>query len=148
MHHLYYLIISFKHLWTPLFVPPNIAIHLLSSLLQIGKNQKSRATLLTLTTELMELFLHFLLFTLNFLQVLELLTFFLIIFLLIIVIKKMKKMTNNASINLTQWLLSHHSHNTQPSLQQMLASKTTYAYLKSTTHQNTTSCGFCHQCRS
>ena len=25
--------------------------------------------------------------------------------------KKMKKITNNASINLTQWLLSHHSHN-------------------------------------
>jgi len=25
--------------------------------------------------------------------------------------KKMKKMTNNASINLTQWLLSHHSCN-------------------------------------
>jgi len=90
-HHLYHLIISFKHLWTSLFVPPNIAIHLLSSLSQIGKKQKSRATLLILTIELMELFLHFLLFILNFLQVLKLLTFFLIVFLLIIVIKKMKK---------------------------------------------------------
>ena len=90
-HHLYHLIISFKHLWTPLFVLPNIAIHLLSSLSQIGKKQKSRATLLILTIELMELFLHFLLFILNFLQVLELLTFFLIVFLLIIVMKKMKK---------------------------------------------------------
>ena len=66
-HHLYYLIISFEYLWTSLFIPSNIAIHLLSPLSQIGKKQKLRATLLTLTTELMELFLHFLLFTLSFL---------------------------------------------------------------------------------
>ena len=89
-HHLYYLIISFEHLWTSLFVLPNIAIYFLLPLSQISKKQKSRATLLTLTIELMELFLHFLLFTLSFLWVLELLTLFLIVFLLIIVKKNEK----------------------------------------------------------